>query len=192
MPLLKALVEIPRHRSLFLPLIMVNILGAVYGFYWYRHQLQATPWYYWPVVPDSPLAVLFFTLVLVNIYRGRRSHWLEAFGYLAMLKYGLWTPLVLVQAGVAAGNFDFESLHLSLSHLGMALEAALFLHHYPPPRYYAWRALLWFLLNDYFDYLKGTHPTLPAPQFKTYAGVVALVNTIFSQVVVLRFSRKQN
>lgn len=188
---LKALGELPRRPSLYPTLIAVNSLGAIYGFYWYRYQLQATPWFYWPVVPDSPLAVLFFTLVLVELSRGRRNHGLEALGYLGMLKYGLWTPLVLVQAGVATGNYDFESFHLTLSHLGMALEAVLFLRHYPPPRPYAWGEWLWFLLNDYFDYGRGTHPYLPAPQYESFAAVVAVAMTLLAQAIVLFLPRRK-
>jgi uncharacterized membrane protein YpjA len=183
--------QLPDKRHLFPLLIGANLLGAVYGFYWYRYQLAGTPWYYWPVVPDSPLAVLFFTLFLVNIYIHRRQYWVEAFGYLAMLKYGLWTPFVLAQAGVATGNFDFESFHLSLSHLAMAIEAWIFLRYYIPPSRYAIRLLLWFLANDYLDYFWGTHPTLPAPQYKTYAAVVAFGSTIISFLLVLYYANRQ-
>ncbi len=45
---------------------------------------------FWLFVPDSPTAILFFTLALVA-FLGKK-HWplMEALGFVCLVKYGLW------------------------------------------------------------------------------------------------------
>lgn len=54
-----------RQRSVLLFLLVVNILGTIYGFIWYGDQLKETAPIFWPFVPDSPMASLFFVFVLI-------------------------------------------------------------------------------------------------------------------------------
>ena len=54
-----------RLRSSLIALFIVNVLGTVYRYYWYKYQLIDTPVWLRVVVPDSPTASLFFCFVLL-------------------------------------------------------------------------------------------------------------------------------
>jgi len=181
---------IPGDRRWIAVLIAVNLSGSLYGFNWYREQLRATPLRYWPVVPDSPLSTLLFSLFLIAVYFGRRYPWLEALSELAMIKYGLWTPLVIGQHWWVHRVVDFEDVHLFLSHLAMAVEATLFLRFYRPGPVlglpglvWGLPALGWLLFNDYMDYFRGFHPALPAPELIEVVKVFSLVITGLSALL---------
>lgn len=176
-PLRRLAEAIPRSRLWLKILIMINLLGSLYGFNWYYHQLRSTPIKFWPVVPDSPLSTLLFSFLLIVFYFGRRSPLLEGIAYLSMIKYGLWTVVVFIQYWVVRQQFDFESIHLSLSHLGMAIEAIIFMRVFSPSIAYAVVGVLWLLFNDYMDYVRGFHPNLPAPELETLVGWTALALT---------------
>lgn len=173
---------LPEHRWAVWVLVVVNLAGAVYGFNWYREQLLQSPKGLWPVIPDSPLAALYFGLFLLVIRFGRRWRLLEALAFLAMIKYGLWTVLVFAQYWWAHGVTSFEEVHLSLSHFSMAVEAAIFLRYYYPGTLAGIAAWLWFVLNDYMDYFRGTHPRLPDPSFLHSVSLIAFGLTLFALV----------
>lgn len=149
-------------------LFVINLLGTVYGYYWYRYQYAETPFYYLPFVPDSPTASLFFTTVLILFIMGRRNPYLEAFAAVTLFKYGIWAVAAifagawLVQPSVRA-MLLFETIPaanwmLVFSHAGMALEALLFTRYYT----FGYRHLLvvsiWIFANDFMDYVFDLHP----------------------------------
>lgn len=181
---------IPERRRLVWILVPIDLLGAVYGFNWYYEQLRRTPFKAWPVVPDSPLSTLLFGLVLIGILRKRRITWLEGIAYLSMVKYGVWTVLVLGHYALVYHTLDFETAHLMLSHAAMALEAVIFLRYYPPGLKPALLATGWSLFNDYMDYFYDYHPTLPAPEFVGgIAWLSFLSSLIFGTGLILWASR---
>ncbi len=49
-------------------LLIVNILGTIYGYIWYGSQLAETPKKFLLFVPDSPTASLFLLLYLSVFY----------------------------------------------------------------------------------------------------------------------------
>jgi len=154
---------IPHHTGWVRLLVAVNVVGSLYGFNWYARQLADTPWYLWPVTPDSPLSSLGFGVYLALRLSGRRTPWFAALVQLATFKYGLWTVVVLGQYLLATGNANPELLLLIGTHAGMALEACLLMRADPAPTPALALALAWLTLNDGFDYLAGTHPTVPDP-----------------------------
>lgn len=193
------LLGMPGDRRWIAALIAINLSGSLYGFNWYREQLRSTPLLYWPVVPDSPLSTLLFSLFLVAVYFGRRYPYLEALSGLAMIKYGLWTPVVIGQHWWVHRMADFEDVHLFLSHLAMAMEAMLFLHFYRPGlcrpgptrnlKGLVWGlpAVGWLLFNDYMDYFRGFHPALPAPELVETVKVVSMAITGLSASLYVAF-----
>lgn len=183
--------NLPYNRRLTAALLAVNLFGTGYGFYWYRDQLAATPVRYWPVVPDSPAATLLFTLFLAAHLAGRRPPYLSALAYLASIKYGLWTPAIMVHYWLTARAATFESVHLSLSHLGMALEALIFMRAAPPARLPVLAAAAWLLFNDYMDYARGFHPYLPVPGpgAVVFAGAAAVVLSLVALGIGLARAR---
>lgn len=117
--------------------LLVNLVGIVYGFLYYGPQFARTPAYLWPLVPDSPGAVLLMTVALGLVALGRSRPWLNLLGSAAMVKVGLWTAVVLLwfpdhfgfslvpELGCADGLLGCGNLNTILfyGHLGMALEA---------------------------------------------------------------------
>jgi uncharacterized membrane protein YpjA len=169
-------------------LIVINLGGALYGFTWYADQLASTPRKLWPVVPDSPLSVLAFGVVLLLITLGKRCRILEAVSYMMMIKYGLWAALVLSGYAVAYQDPTFEGTHLSISHVGMAIEAYIYLKHFHPGFWAGLVGVGWMLTNDVFDYTYKTHPWLPHPGVVPAAEWIAYGLTL--AVVVLYFRQQ--
>ncbi len=149
-------------------LLIVNFLGTIYGYYWYRYQIAETPLHYLPFVPDSPTASLFFTAVLFLYVIGRSNPYLEAFAAVTLFKYGIWAVAAIIagawlQEPSIKSMFLFETIPaanwmLIFSHTGMALEALLFTRAYS----FGYRHLLvvsmWIFLNDFMDYVFALHP----------------------------------
>lgn len=196
---------IPASRRWAWILLLVNAFGTAYGFWWYHEQLAVAPLYLWPLVPDSPLATMYFALFLASLLRrwpagdALRSPrpgvavpprpWLAALACLANLKYGLWTPLVMAHFWAVTGQATFESVHLSLSHLGMALQGFLYLRRYRTGLATGLAAAAWLFFNDYMDYVRGLHPFLPVPEATGWAGGSAVALSALALVVLLLHER---
>jgi len=160
--------SVARDRRWWWVLLVVNFLGSLYGFYWYWPQLSQTPPARWFIVPDSPGATFLFSIWLALMLAGLdwRSPGMQILGavaFISNMKYGLWTATVLPQAGIKYG-WEFDFVHLSLSHLAMWAQGLLFAHHYRPGPPAAALALFWMVVQDAVDYrLWMTHPMLPYP-----------------------------
>ncbi len=143
-------------------IVLVNLAGIAYGFYYYTPQFDVTPIALWLFVPDSPLAVLWATVPLLLYEFGRRrSDTLDAVAVVANVQVGLWTAYVLLYYSDHFQTFDFGLNALLLfAHLGMAVEALIFLRDLRASLSRAWAKSLpvlagvgaWFLLNDWLDY----------------------------------------
>lgn len=181
--LLSFLHQIPARRPWVWALIVINGLGSIYGFLWYKEQLANTPWYLWPVVPDSPLSTLLFTLYL-GFYLARRPFpYLGALAQMGTFKYGLWTVVVLGGYMVSRSHWDWEFALLVATHAGMALEAYLFMAADPQHRRFIWGAAAWLVINDFFDYIIGTHPAVPDPGAINQVALQAVALTVLATVL---------
>lgn len=183
-------------------LFWINLLGSGYGFWWYRAQLLATPVAQWLVVPDSPGSTLLFAIFVLALLRGAVGSapdkqpiwltgwvgWLAALALVSNMKYGLWTAIVLPQAGIVTGFWTFDHVHLSLSHFGMWLQAVLFLRWYRPPLPAALVAWGLMYVQDYLDYWAlGTHPTLPVDALEPSVRLIALgLSTVWGLYLTVR------
>lgn len=142
------------------PLLLAgNISGALYGFYWYAGQFAVTPFFLWPFVPNSPLAVLYFTLSLLFLRRGRRSPLFEGLAYFGLIKHGSWTVAIIILYWLA-GSSRPDNLWLLAGHAVMALQAVLAWHYFGLPLTPRQAAAVsaWYLFDDYLDYVVGIHP----------------------------------
>ncbi|MFS0722625.1 DUF1405 domain-containing protein [Paenibacillus sp. 1P07SE] len=155
-------------------LFIVNLLGTIYGYMWYGNQLIYTasnhPLWQLIFVPDSPTASLFFTIALLYLLfpprlpqaaaRGVRML-IEALAAATSVKYGIWA-VAMIFAGYAQGDsLGWQDWMLIFSHLGMALEALLFVRFMTFGRLALAAAAGWLLLNDTLDYTFGIFPWLP-------------------------------
>lgn len=180
------LADLPGNRPLTWALVAINAVGSAWGFWWYHDQLASTPRWQWPVVPDSPTASSLFTVALILQLLERRSRALEAFAYLTMVKYGLWTVVVLGVYGARTGSWHPEALLLIASHAGMAIEAAIYQRWYPAAPAAVLAAWGWAAFNDLVDYGAGLHPYLPGPEVAGMAVWTALALTVLAGAFVYR------
>lgn len=171
---------VARKRQWWWALVVVNLFGSLYGFYWYWPQLKETPRWQWPIVPDSPgsTLLLFFWLsfLLAGVdWKKPGMQLLGAVAFLSNMKYGLWTATVLPEAGIKFG-WDFDFVHLSLSHFGMFVQGLLFARFYKPKLLPALVAFGWMYFQDVIDYkVLMTHPTLPYSSEFWFAALMAVV-----------------
>ncbi|PTX59925.1 putative membrane protein YpjA [Melghirimyces profundicolus] len=183
--------ELDRKRFLWL-LLMANFLGSIYGFYWYKNQLAATPGWWKCFVPDSPTASAVFTVVLLLYVFRRRSPFWEAFGAVTLFKYGIWAVVMILAGALRSPDPFLESLTwtdwmLMGSHLGMAFEGILYSRFFTFGARELFLVGAWTLLNDAVDYGLDLHPWLPASLAGTEA-VVAVFTVGMSLTSLLLFA----
>lgn len=188
---LAAVLRLPADRRWAVPLVAVNLLGALYGFWWYAAQLAVTPWWQWPVVPDSPLSALLFACLLMFWYWGRPPALLGALALLGLLKYGAWTVVIFAHLWWAGYDLMAQDLLLVISHLGMLLQALIFLRYLRPPGWALPAAAAWYGFNDLADYGFALHPGLPVPGYLAWAAGSAVFLTVVSTLVLLLATKRK-
>jgi uncharacterized membrane protein YpjA len=164
-------------------IVVVNLVGTVFGFWYYIPQFRLEPVLAWPVVPDSPMATLLIACSLALYKLGRPNEFLNMLAFFGCIKLGLWTPYVLTVFADAflatvtpppqvvpllgrelASNAMYAFLFVS--HLGMVVQAFL-IHRYSAfPGRAILVAVIWYGFNDLVDYfvpIVGTphHTLLP-------------------------------
>lgn len=137
--------------------LLANAGGVAFGFYYYLPQFDVTAPGLWPLVPDSPFAVLVASLALLLWVVGRPNRYVDALAFVTMVKVGLWTAFIL---WLHPAHFDFALVGTSTNtvlfylHLGMAAQGLVFLPDLRPLGWPGWSGLLaWFTFNDAMDYL---------------------------------------
>lgn len=146
------------HRAFLTLLLIINILGTAYGYYWYKGQLAITEPQFYIFVPDSPTASLFFCFVLVGWLVGKNYKLMEVLALVTLIKYGLWAVVMNLLTFVESGSLGWRDWMLVASHFLMAVQAVLYLPNY---RFEVWHvavAAVWTLHNDVIDYLFGQMP----------------------------------
>ncbi|RAL21076.1 DUF1405 domain-containing protein [Thermoflavimicrobium daqui] len=172
-------------------LFWVNLLGSLYGFYWYKDQLAITPSHLLIFVPDSPTASAAFTLVLLFFLIRKKSPFTEAFAAITLFKYGIWAVVMIIWGGILDPQPFLKALSwqhwmLIASHLGMAAQAILY-----APRYsYRLKEVIWVsawtLLNDAMDYGLDIHPWVH-PAVELQQAYVAFFTVMLSLISIALF-----
>jgi len=183
------------QRRMIVLLLVINVLGTIYGYYWYRNQLAQTPLHFLPFVPDSPTASLFFSLVLALFLLRRSNPYIEAFAAVTLFKYGIWAVAAIFAGAWLAEPSIGAMLRrkpvppanwmLVFSHTGMALEALLFARYYSFHYRHLFVIAMWVFVNDFMDYVFLLHPWVhPALYpFIPQLGFFTLFLTVFSLTV---------
>ena len=178
-----------------LPVIILNIFGTIWGFFWYENQLTVTAWQKLLFVPDCPLHAFFFALFAYWLFFKDRMEetWRQLIawaGVLGSIKYGVWTVVILGQYFMATGQPPAgDDLLLFVSHTGMLLQGLAYLRYLPATGLPAVLAITWLAVNDGFDYLGGTHPNLPLSEQFLFAGGLSLIMTMTITVITVIFFR---
>ncbi|MGI9952185.1 DUF1405 domain-containing protein [Moorellaceae bacterium AZ2] len=155
-------------------LLVINLLGSLYGYYWYRGQLAATPWVWWVFTPDSPLSTSLFTLALALALKGKENPLLRLLAAAGVIKYGLWAAVIISDYWLKGGPVEPLEVMLFLSHLGMGAEGYIFVRHWPANFRQVLLAGVWLGINDYVDYVLGRHPYLFRADQEGLAAVTAV------------------
>lgn len=160
-------------------LFISNLLGTIYGYYWYKDQLILTwdnfPHWFIVFVPDSPTASLYFTLALLFLMfpPKRKSAWIkavrvviEALAVVTSIKYGIWACAMII-AGTALGEpLVWQDWMLMASHSAMAIEAVLYVRLFRYGAISTCIAALYTWFNDALDYTADIFPWLPRPLYE--------------------------
>lgn len=164
-------------------LLIINLLGTIYGFIWYGNQLADTPAYLRIFVPDSPTGSGLFTLVLFTYLVGRHIPILEALAGITNFKYGVWAVAVIVAGWMFGNEIRWQDIMLMVSHTGMAVESVLYSRFYKLSWLPVGIAALWTLNNDFLDYVMDIHPWLP-DVLVPFTGIVGLFTVLLSLISI--------
>lgn len=170
-------------------ILWINILGSLYGYYFYSKQLSETPVSLWLFVPDCPLYTTLFAIVLLLLLSGYRNTLFNLIVSIGLIKYGVWTLFILSSFRdfyfFSSSDIAASAAILFILHMGQALEGFTF----PFGKIKEWHiavALGWFLLNDILDYFgPAVHPFIPPGGDITFVMYVTFAMTfIFTWLVI--------
>jgi uncharacterized membrane protein YpjA len=142
-----------RDRTILRLLLIINIMGTIYGYIWYQYQLVETPPQFLLFVPDSPTASLFFVFVLIAFLLKRNWGLAEAFAIVTLFKYGVWAVFMNVLLLLVQGDLDWTGYMLMISHGAMAVQGILYAPFYRIKKWHLAAAAVWTLHNDIIDYV---------------------------------------
>lgn len=140
-------------RSFLWLLLIINIVGTIYGYIWYGYQLIETQPQYLLFVPDSPTASLFFVLVLIAFLLKRNWGIVEALAIVTLFKYGVWAIVMNLLLLLLDGQLHWTGYMLMISHGAMAIQGLLYAPFY---RFKVWHlvlAAIWTLHDVIIDYV---------------------------------------
>ena len=180
----------PRQPRFIVPLLVINVLGSAYGYFWYREQLAETPFYLWPFVPDSPLSTTLFAAALLLHLCGADKTMFQVLACTVSIKYGIWAVIMITHYWSSGGPVAPTETMLWLSHLGMAAEGAIFLRTYRFQINVVMITGAWMLVNDLMDYGAGLHPYLFMAGQDTLARFSAFALTILLAGVLAYSGRR--
>lgn len=146
------------QRNFLISLFIINLLGTIYGYIWYKEQLAQTPIIFLPFVPDSPTASLFFTIFLLFFIFGKNTPYIEALALTSLFKYGIWAVVMNILTFFTDGSLSWQAYMLIFSHAGMAVQGLLYSRLYKIKLRHLIVASIWILHNDIIDYVYGMMP----------------------------------
>lgn len=184
-----------------------NLAGTVYGYIWYKGQLEYTlnghPLWQVVFVPDSPTASLFFTISILFLLYPPRSKSLrairqlmEALAVVTSVKYGIWASAIIFWGVAQGGHIVWQDWMLVASHTAMAVEALLFVRFFTCKWIALGLAAVWTLLNDTMDYTFSIYPYLPktliddVPRVRAFTYMLTLFSIVAAWLAMNVRNRK--
>lgn len=179
------LLNILRHKGFLGVLLIINVLGTIYGYIWYGNQLADTPPKFLPFVPDSPTASLFFIVVLFALLFNKNTPLFEALAMITLFKYGIWAVVMNMLAFEVTGLLDMQGVMLIASHFGMAIQGLLYVPFYKIKLSHLAIAAIWTLHNDVIDYVFFMMPRYSmldqyTPQIGYFTFWLSIVSILFT------------
>ncbi|MFA6064545.1 MAG: DUF1405 domain-containing protein [archaeon] len=164
-------------RFLFL-LALINFAAGIYSLSYYLPQLNQTSPLFWIFVADCPIFALLFGINVLLLIREKPSAMLSLISIVGNFKYGLWTIFVFYLSGEMSVYWLFI-----LSHLLLIIETIIFAKLFQFKFKHVLFAIVLFLINDFFDYVIGTHPLI-FEDFLFKAALFALISSILFPIVL--------
>src|SRR5690625_3829051 len=146
------------YKPFLILLFIVNFFGTIYGYYWYKSQLQVTPAIFVPFVPDSPTATLFFTLFLLFFIFKKNVHYIEAIALTSLVKYGICAVVMNFFTLIVDGELVWQGYMLIVSHGLMSIQGLLYTPFYRIELRHLTVASILLLHNEIIDYVFGMMP----------------------------------
>lgn len=192
--MLTEIIKLLRQRVIIFILLIANLIGTIYGYWWYKDQLAITPPHFYVFVPDSPTASLFLVFVLGMFLMKKNWPLMEAFAAVTLIKYGIWAVVMNVAAGMAGATLTWENYMLIASHAAMASQALLFAPYFRIKSWHLIVASVWTLHNDIIDYVFGMHPWVSRTLMDniSHIGYFTFWLSIFSIFLVYYFGARKN
>ncbi|WP_163581999.1 DUF1405 domain-containing protein [Gracilibacillus saliphilus] len=174
-------------------LFIVNLLGTIYGYFWYGNQLSDTPVQFLAFVPDSPTASLFFTLFLLFLLIGKHVPIIEALAFTSLVKYGTWAVVMNLLTLYISGDLSWQGYMLIASHGAMAIQAFLYAPLYKIKLGHLAIAAIWLLHNELIDYVYGMMPVYGSlTDYQQHIGYFTFWLSIITIFTVYQISVKKN
>ncbi|WP_153007680.1 DUF1405 domain-containing protein [Bacillus coahuilensis] len=174
-------------------LLIVNVFGTIYGYYWYGYQLEKTEPHFIPFVPDSPTASLFFCFVLIGFLYKKQNGLMEALAIVTLFKYGVWAVVMNLLTLLLTGYLNPAGYMLMASHAAMAIQGILYAPYYKIKPWHIIAAGLWTIHNDIIDYVFLQYPVYTIIHYYTKEiGYFTFWLSIFSIFILYYFGYKRN
>lgn len=145
-------------RSFLILLLIVNVLGTIYGYIWYGSQLAITEPIFYIFVPDSPTASLFFCIAVFGWIIGKNFKLIESLALITLVKYGVWAVVMNLLTLNELGSIGWAGWMLVFSHSMMAVQAIIYIPMYRFKLWHVFAGAIWTLHNDVIDYVYGQMP----------------------------------
>jgi len=171
-------------------LLAINAIGILFGFSWYKGQLERSLPYFFPFIPDSPVAALFLVFALGAYLQGKAYRWLPYVMALAvtwLIQYGGWCVIVLSWEWVIAHKMPGEGYVLLFVHAGMAGEAIvlpILLTGLQFTHKQLVFACVTLYLHDYVDYVYNTFPFLPR---LSMLPAITLITPLITTIILIYY-----
>jgi uncharacterized membrane protein YpjA len=152
------ILSVLKSRSFLWLLLIINLLGTIYGYIWYLPQLKRTSPEFLVFVPDSPTASLFFCFVLIAFLLKRNWPIFEVLAIITLFKYGVWAVVMNILTLIVSGEMPWEGYMLIASHFAMAVQGILYSSFYRVKLWHIVIGAIWTIHNDIIDYVYMQFP----------------------------------
>lgn len=139
-------------------LILINLIGFIFGIYYYLPQLSQNNFLSWVLIIDCPLFALLFALILLFDIKNAFFNFFVSTG---LIKYGAWTVFVILLLWDQFILISAMYPYLLIAHFFMIFEFIFLLPQLKITKK-NYLVVPLFLFNDYADYIWGLHPWLPS------------------------------